>query len=517
MAVIPWLIGAGAVWLAQHQLQNMINQTLNDLNWRGMMMDTTNQEIDVLVNDIVEKWEEYSMLHTEYDQTAQKQINYTIENTDPSIRQIVLVGVTGSGKSLFGNRLSGYQGDDDQNGYFSVSDDLDSVTQNISKLIVYNLHAVNISILDTPGIYDSKDNDMIHRHHLIEHLKGSGGVNAFLLIMKKDRFSQNIQKMLKDFHQTFGDEFWSHLIFVINFWNERERKNWEKWMHNFKNKIRAEFELTDAEKYPLHVVGLNNFGSYKQEIKQDLIPNIPSVRLTSDSFISPLDVLETKLLQKYKDTVELVNHWNQLEFTVNSLCSEFWELFQGSLIKLHLWIERKTFCELCENPYLSYVYKVQFEMEFSSDECNANGPQFLYDFINQFFARECMRVYPKMNRILSEMEQKKLGNPNTQSKENRALFQHGSINYNASDNLLYKYNYLMDEKDQNLLNCMNASGNLVDNNELIKSLDSILNERDQEKYTIICSKKCSDIAAKCKEDTQTFNLYDDGSRFVLGV
>merc|ERR1712228_293009 len=121
---------------------------------------------------------------------------------------------------------------------------------------------------------------------------------------------------------------------------------------NFKNKIRAEFDLTNLEKYPLHVIGLNNFGSYRLEIKRDLIPNMPSTRLTSDSFISPLDKLETKLLQKHNELKQVIDSQNQLQFAVNALCDEFQELFEGILMRFHLWMSKKTFCELCDNPYL---------------------------------------------------------------------------------------------------------------------------------------------------------------------
>merc|ERR1712228_233068 len=179
-------------------------------------------------------------------------------------------------------------------------------------------------------------------------------------------------------------------------------------------------------------------------------------------------------------------------------------------------MSKKTFCELCDNPYLSYVYKQKFEMEFSSDECNNNGADFLYDFINQFYESECLRVYPKMNKILSHMEKQKLWN-NDDQRENHVLFQHGSIDYNAENNLLYKYNYLMEEKGQNLLNCMNDSKNFQNNQELLQSLDSILNKYQGILINsdMICHEKCRNAISKCRSSTELFKLHDDGSRFAL--
>merc|ERR1712228_160208 len=135
------------------------------------------------------------------------QINYNVENTDFNIRQLVIIGPTGTGKSLFANRLSGYQGDSDSNGYFQASENMHSRTTKLSKLIVYNLHSINISILDSPGTFDSNNNDIVYQHNLIKYLQGSNGINSFVLILKKERISKFIQTMLKDFHQTFGDKF----------------------------------------------------------------------------------------------------------------------------------------------------------------------------------------------------------------------------------------------------------------------------------------------------------------------
>ena len=77
----------------------------------------------------------------------------------------------------------------------------------------------------------------------------------------ESKYKGNAQK----FHNTFGDKFWSHLIFIINFWNKRDSKNWNRWSVDFMNKVRKDFNL-DVNKYPLHIVGLNNFESYRTEI-----------------------------------------------------------------------------------------------------------------------------------------------------------------------------------------------------------------------------------------------------------
>ena len=279
------------------------------------------QRLDV---DIIENWRKYEIKYDEYSDAFNQKLFYSKENQDINIRQLVLIGVTGTGKSLFGNRLAGFDNDTDidNNGYFIVSGDIESCTKNISKLIVYNLYSINISILDTPGIFDTDDKDIINQHNLIEYLKGSDGVNAFLLVLKKERLSKFIQSMLIQFQDKFGKQFWSHLIFVINFWSERDKQGWDKWKIKFVEKIRNDFGLNDTRKYPLSIVGLNNYGSYKLEIAQDLIPNIPDSRLNCDEFKSPFDSLRNETVTLYGKIEKLVMERTEKLKNRNKECIE---------------------------------------------------------------------------------------------------------------------------------------------------------------------------------------------------
>ena len=427
---------------------------------------------------IISKWAEYEQQYNRYNELIEHQINYHTENIDPSIRQVVLIGPTGSGKSLFANRLSGYQGDSDANGYFQASENMQSCTTKLSKLIVYNLHAVNISVLDTPGIFDSDDRDIVYQHNLINYLQGSNGINSFLLILKKERLSNFIQTMLKDFHQTFGDKFWSHLIFVINFWNERERKNWEKWRESFRNRIREDFNLTNSGKYPLHIVGLNNFGSYKLEIKRDLIPKIPSQRLESDLFVSPMDTFKNDTLRLHEQINDLMSTMAQKQQKINLHCTEL--KYINSWIA---WLSPKTIVE--NGKKIEEIKKVIHE------KCN-------YDALQSAEIVNIQRKLRQFTVVDKDDELRRLESPR--------------VDYQNDNHLFYKYGYFMDGTGQLIINCLNKTNLLrsVDLNSLLSACEDSM---------ITAEMVCNTIENPCCDHSDKVNsmatLVDEGKRFLV--
>lgn len=76
-----------------------------------------------------------------------------------NIYNLLLVGETGTGKSSLGNFIVGEE-------VFEVSDDADACTKNtirkISKL------DPQISVLDTPGLQDSKGRDKVHYDQMVK-------------------------------------------------------------------------------------------------------------------------------------------------------------------------------------------------------------------------------------------------------------------------------------------------------------------------------------------------------------
>eukprot|EP01084_Bolivina_argentea_P116934 207706_1 len=147
---------------------------------------------------------------------------------DPNIHQLIMVGVTGHGKSTFGNRLSGIDvsryGD---TGPFGINHSTtDSVTDRIKK---YTRHDKKISIIDTPGIFDSYGNDNFNLNKVIEYLRGTNGINAFIIVCRAGRLDSKYQELLSNLQSMLTSKFWSNVIFVVTWCQDQIADNWIDW------------------------------------------------------------------------------------------------------------------------------------------------------------------------------------------------------------------------------------------------------------------------------------------------
>eukprot|EP01084_Bolivina_argentea_P263613 446245_1 len=470
-------------YIFPHQtIQRYLFESEQNINYIQQYSKDINERLNI---EIDEKWKQYVPKYDEYYNAFHKQIFYSKENSDESIRQLVLIGVTGTGKSLFGNRLSGYQGHIETNGYFGVSGDVESCTKDISKLIVYNLHAVNISILDTPGIFDTENDDVIHQHNLIKYLQGSGGVNAFILLLKKERLSSFIQNMLFQFEDKFGDQFWSHLIFVVNFWNKRDENGWKEWKNDFIKKIRNDFELNDSEKYPLNIIGVNNFGSYRLQIKRDLIPNIPENRLNCEDFKSPLDRIAFDTSKLYDKIEWLLNDRNDMKQRLNGKCNEL-----IGMVKDLKWFGNKVSDEQVE--------KMDGFYDIIQTECENIGNQ------------------TEMDEIENELKNK--GMLDEENGDDLVYLETKSIDYNEF--ILDKLSYLTNLNSQYVLSCINESmKSWIGNQKLYKAVELLIETYGME--TLLEAKQICDTFGEIEKNVMCCNktvvtkkdMIDNGVRF----
>lgn len=106
---------------------------------------------------------------------------------------VVMLGVTGSGKSSLGNSIYGKEA-------FKVSNEAESCTsaaQTITKIV--DPINVPLTVVDTPGYGDSRGGDEKNMKHMTETLQDIGLVNAFLLVVNgaNVRLDQQIFEMLQ--------------------------------------------------------------------------------------------------------------------------------------------------------------------------------------------------------------------------------------------------------------------------------------------------------------------------------
>eukprot|EP01084_Bolivina_argentea_P046812 86221_1 len=113
-------------------------------------------------------------------------------------RVVMMIGPTGFGKSLVSNRLLGIDdsvydiSEAKENAYeFDVAQigDTDSITDKLTKKskIVHiidenKLQSFVLSVIDTPGAFDSKGNDNDHNNMMAHYFEACGGINGFGIV-----------------------------------------------------------------------------------------------------------------------------------------------------------------------------------------------------------------------------------------------------------------------------------------------------------------------------------------------
>lgn len=121
----------------------------------------------------------------------------------------ILIGETGSGKSSFGNFALGIED------AFKVSDDPKScTTETIRKISQLD---PEISIVDTPGLQDSKGRDKIHYEQMLKIIKQMKDLHFILLVFNYScpRFTTSIQYMIKFLCNVFPKNFAHHVGIVF--------------------------------------------------------------------------------------------------------------------------------------------------------------------------------------------------------------------------------------------------------------------------------------------------------------
>ena len=73
-------------------------------------------------------------------------------------------------------------------------------------------------------------------------MRGSGGVNAFVVVTRMLRLDQHDRAMLNEFQDMFGKmDFWSHVLIVVNLCGDSNVKEWTRNENEYKSYVLSLF------------------------------------------------------------------------------------------------------------------------------------------------------------------------------------------------------------------------------------------------------------------------------------
>ena len=144
-----------------------------------------------------------------------EEILEAIRAKEKAVKSVVLLGESGVGKSSIGNRLLGLNS---ATGFkeSSGTDSCTKKTREISGSWVTN--GTKYSIIDTPGLNDSDNEDTDHLRSIVEFLRHKEQVHSFLVVRNghQPRMLHSFKSMLSTFELTFGEDFWHNVVIVVS-------------------------------------------------------------------------------------------------------------------------------------------------------------------------------------------------------------------------------------------------------------------------------------------------------------
>eukprot|EP01083_Nonionella_stella_P016666 46568_1 len=247
-------------------------------------------------------------------------------------RVVMVIGPTGFGKSLIANRLLGNEHDIDDIEESSESKQCDfSVAQSGNAKSVTNkldgkskiVHIATgedtedsfvLSVVDTPGAFDSKGNDDDYNNMMTHYFRACGGINVFAIFFRfNGKMTDRYKELLKQYAEFFGDGLWKHCsIFITrcDMDSDKRKQRITKGLQRTKDRIHSFLKETSNGQcdVPIYTFGEDNFKQSTFDFLTSLIDKDSAFyeKYKCENIRSPIDVLYEELKQKVKQHEKLV-------------------------------------------------------------------------------------------------------------------------------------------------------------------------------------------------------------------
>ncbi|XP_051992819.1 GTPase IMAP family member 8-like [Xyrauchen texanus] len=147
---------------------------------------------------------------------------HTESDEAPALQDLrmVLLGNTGAGKSSVSNIIMGREA-------FNESSTL------VSELQRGRVEDRNISVIDTPGFNNTKLTDEELQNEMMKSLSLSHpGPHVFLLIVRLDRFAEDVRKIGRNIQENFGEKAFKYTLVLFTGKQEMSKNEWIKFRLN---------------------------------------------------------------------------------------------------------------------------------------------------------------------------------------------------------------------------------------------------------------------------------------------
>ena len=237
---------------------------------------------------------------------------------------LILFGITGSGKSTFGNTIVG------NDNAFKESANLESETsETIWK--TGEFEGQKVYVIDTPGLKDSEGRDQQHLDKMVEYINDHPNIQAYVVVIdvSQTRFDEGPIRLFQLMEQMYPGKKWYHHIAIV----------WSNYSSDLPQRLKEPYRKKEEE--------------FKQFFKSKIVSNISEeeVNAIPQKFIDNIEAREKENKESRKQISDLIAWIAQLE-PLSKTCGKI-----HNVNKDVMGVEKEIETRTLQNTTKNYVYQ----------------------------------------------------------------------------------------------------------------------------------------------------------------